>query len=102
MKLLLALLLPLAACGDPVENCKEFPRSDCCTENAQCFDFYGADFPFCTASGRDIGGTCSECARDSDCPGSALCLPSKNGQKVCYDCVDTVLGAYMNCEAVEL
>lgn len=55
--------------GDPVENCPDAPDRDCCTENVQCLDYYGLDFPYCVGGDRAGGGVCSQCARDDHCVG---------------------------------
>jgi Cys-rich repeat protein len=79
----LALLLFSGCGGNPVVNCPDAPRSDCCTENVQCLDYYGNEFPFCSEPERDGGGICSECARNSDCPSGESCDIGRDGFGVC-------------------
>lgn len=73
MKKGLLLLLLAGGCGSPVENCPDAPDRDCCTNNAQCLDYYGADLPYCEAANAPNGGVCSECLRDDHCGGGEVC-----------------------------
>lgn len=77
--------LLLASCGNPVENCDNFPASDCCSENGQCFEFYGSAFPFCSEPDDPNGGTCSECRNDDDCKKGHFCYVDGNNQGQCID-----------------
>lgn len=71
--LLFAFAFVVVGCGETVENCPNFPRSDCCQTNAECFDFYGAQFSYCHLPDREHGGSCSECLRDKDCDDGETC-----------------------------
>lgn len=83
MRILCLVMMTGGVACDPVASCDTFPRSDCCTNNEQCLDYYGPQLPFCTAGDRDIGGTCSECKGDSDCKRGQLCVDVGQGQKQC-------------------
>jgi hypothetical protein len=81
-RILVFLSVSVSACGPSVESCPHFPRSDCCSSHADCFDFYGSELPYCHQPGREIGGTCSECVRDNDCA-SGSCGFDADGSGSC-------------------
>jgi hypothetical protein len=82
----LALLMVIGCGGNPVEDCDNFPRTDCCTENAQCADFYDDPlFSICSRPNQEDGGVCSECGRDADCKAGWSCQVDNNGFGQCID-----------------
>lgn len=98
---LATVTLGVAGCGSPVERCNQFPDSDCCASNAECFDYYGADYAFCNRAERDIGGTCGACNVDGDCTGDARCaVVAPSGQTQCIDpdsCYDGAPFSFTGC-----
>lgn len=86
-----AVLVGISGCGNPVDGCASFPRSDCCETDAQCVAYYGpeAGLGQCVDRDRDIGGTCTECETDRDCQGpgklaGARCVAEGRwGERVC-------------------
>lgn len=73
------LMITLAGCEqkNPVEDCEHFPRTDCCKLDSQCFDFYGAEFAFCSDANVAEGGICVQCEIEDDCKAGWLCLDNQ-------------------------
>lgn len=85
MRLVVVVVVGLVGCGNPVDTCDNFPRTDCCREHGDCFEFYGPEFPICSRPEQDGGGICSECARDFDCKASQVCQVDGGGWGQCID-----------------
>lgn len=83
MDLRIGMFVVLVACGNPVETCDNFPRTDCCSTNEQCFEVYGVEYPFCNRPDHPDGGTCSVCQRDGDCDAGEECSVDGHGFGVC-------------------
>lgn len=62
-----ALLLAACGGGNPIYDCPDAPDRDCCTENAQCLEYYEGEFDYCVGGSSAGGGVCSECSRDDHC-----------------------------------
>lgn len=93
-------VLWLGGCGgNPVEDCKFFPETDCCELSSQCAEFYD-DVPYCSRPDRDRGGICSMCLRDDHCRNGEVCHEYSDGFRECIqpdDCYEGTPFTFTSC-----
>lgn len=64
----------LLSCS-PIVDCPSTEK-DCCTNDAQCWRFYGDVAPYCHRPGQRTG-VCAECVGREDCRAGERCVEQK-------------------------